>query len=54
MRTKAEQDAIIAAIERYTKERLALPAEQLRAEIEASEREIREGWIGISDWLLSK
>lgn len=41
------------AIARWTEQQMQRSPAELRAEIEASEREIRSGWIGISDWLLA-
>lgn len=41
-------------IKNYTEKQLKKPKEQLRAEILATQKEIKNGWLGISDWLLSK
>lgn len=50
-----ERELIAAkeAIRRHTEAMIALPVEELRAKLERSERETEEGWLGISDWLLS-
>lgn len=52
--TEKELKAVKEAIRRHTEQMCALPVEELRAILLKSEREIDEGWLGISDWLLSR
>ena len=46
--------AILQMMKKQTQRDLARPASELRAEIEARDAEAREGWLGISDWLIAQ
>lgn len=51
---KDHHAAIRQAITRHTQRQLKRPVEELRAELEEAEKEIRDGWLGISDFIMKE
>lgn len=46
-------ELILRLLHERTAQRLAMPREELRTILLKEQQEIIDGWLGVSDWLLS-